>query len=74
MKPWRESQDIFEKEAYTQKLGRRIFESDKFEGIRYPSAKVNGEYNNVIFPDRLKRKSRINIYDPEDILTKIQIN
>lgn len=73
LKPWRESQDIFEDEAYTQVIGRLIYESNKFEGIRYPSAKVDGKYNLMIFPDRLKNISQTSVYDPDKILEKIKL-
>jgi len=71
LRPWRETQDIFEKEAYTQIVGRLIYESHKFEGIRYPSAKVEGKYNLMLFPDRLKNISQTSVYDPDKILEKI---
>jgi len=71
IKPWRYTQDVLGKEAYTQILGRLIYESAKFDGIRYPSAKVSKEYNLVIFPDRLKEISQISVYDPNQILKKI---
>jgi len=51
-------------ESYTQKLGRIIYESELFEGIRYPSAQVAGKYNLAIFSDRLQKNSFVKVYDP----------
>jgi RES domain-containing protein len=69
--PWRKIQDIDRKKAYTQTLGEAIYNSKRFEGIRYPSAKVRGKYNLAIFPDRLKEKSRIKVYDPDKLLEQV---
>lgn len=69
--PWRKIQDIEQKIAYTQLLGQLIYDSKLFEGIRYPSAKVKGKYNLVIFPNRLKKGSNIKVYDPDKILEQV---
>lgn len=66
--PWRKMQDIDRQEAYTQTIGRLVFESKIFEGLLYPSAKVPGKYNLAIFPTHLKPGSSIMVYDPEGIL------
>jgi RES domain-containing protein len=69
--PWRKIQDIDQIEAYTQTLGRLIYEFGVFEGIHYPSAKVKGKYNLAIFPDRLKAGSTIKIYDPDKLIEQV---
>jgi RES domain-containing protein len=69
--PWRKIQDIDQKIAYTQVLGQMIYDSERFEGILYPSAKVKGKYNLAIFPDRLKKGSSIKVYDPDKILEQV---
>ena len=66
--PWRKRQDIDEQEAYTQTIGRLVFESKIFEGLLYPSARVTGKYNLAIFPTLLKSGSSIKVYDPEGVL------
>lgn len=70
MESWR---DIQRKggESYPQTFGRIVYELDRFEGIRYPSAKVNGKYNLAIFPDKLKEVSQTSVYDPDKILKAI---
>lgn len=69
--PWRKIQDIDQKKTYTQILGEAIYNARRFEGIRYPSAKVKGKYNLAIFPDRLKEKSSIRVYDPDRLLEQV---
>lgn len=59
---------LSEKETYTQKLGRLIYESKLFEGIRYPSAQVAGRYNLAVFPGRLLKGSLLEVYDPNQNL------
>jgi len=65
---WRIPSD---KETYTQTLGRIIHETKIFEGIRYPSVIVKNKYNLGIFPDRLRKGSRIKIYDPQKLVKQI---
>jgi RES domain-containing protein len=69
--PWRKIQDIDQEKAYTQILGELIYNSKQFEGIRYPSVKVEGKYNLAIFPDRLKRGSNMKVYDPDRLLEQV---
>ena len=69
--PWRKTQDIDQKKAYTQILGQVIYANKIFEGIRYPSTKVKGKYNLAIFPGRLKRGSHIKVYDPDKLLEQV---
>lgn len=61
------------KEAYTQTLGRLVYESYKFEGIRYPSVVEKGKskYNLAVFPGRLKKGSNIKVYDPEKLVEQV---
>lgn len=59
------------KESYTQILGYLIYESKKFEGIRYPSAVVKDKYNIAIFPDRLKKGSEVKVYDPDKLIEQV---
>ncbi|MBU4257577.1 RES family NAD+ phosphorylase [Patescibacteria group bacterium] len=68
--PWRVPINT---ESYTQTLGRLIYESKNFEGIRYPSAapSVKNKYNLAIFPDRLKKGSEIRVYDPEKLVEQV---
>ena len=58
-------------ESYTQKIGRLVYESKKFEAIYYPSVKVKNKYNLAIFSERLKKKSHIKIYDPDKVIKNI---
>ncbi len=67
---WRIPMD---KESYTQTLGRLIYESKKFEGIRYPSSKIKGKYNLALFPDRLKKGTSIKVYDPNKLVEQTNI-
>ncbi|MCK4765709.1 MAG: RES family NAD+ phosphorylase [Candidatus Aminicenantes bacterium] len=69
--PWRKIQDVDQLKAYTQNLGRAVYDSQIFEGIQYPSAKVKGKYNLAIFPARLRKKSSIKVYDPDKILEQV---
>lgn len=69
--PWRKIQDIDQEKAYTQILGELIYNSKQFEGIRYPSVKVEGKYNLAIFPDRLKKGSGVKVYDPDKLLEQV---
>ena len=66
--PWRKKQDIDQIEAYTQTIGRLVYESNILEGLLYPSAKVPGRYNLAIFPDLLLPGSSVKVYDPEGVL------
>lgn len=61
---WRNLQDVDNKEAYTQILGRMIYESKELEAIRYPSVIKKGEYNLAVFTKILKKDSELKMYDP----------
>jgi RES domain-containing protein len=69
--PWRKVQDIDQEKAYTQILGQAIYDSQIFEGIQYPSAKVKGKYNLAIFTGRLMKESSLKVYDPDKILEQV---
>ncbi len=68
LSPWRVPSY---KESYTQTFGRLVYESKRFEGISYPSAKVDNKYNLAVFPDRLKKDSEIIIYDPDKTVESV---
>jgi len=54
--------------ARSQQLGLAVYESRRFEAILCPSAKdVQGSCL-AIFPDRLRRGSRLTIDDPEGVI------
>lgn len=66
--PWRHAQNMLGKEAITQRLGRLIRASRRFEAIVYPSHVDPNRSNLGILMDRLKQGSSIDIYDPERIM------
>lgn len=70
---WRKLQDVDDKEAYTQILGRIIYESERLEAIRYPSVVKKGKYNLAIFIGRLKKDSELKVYDPDKKISQIII-
>lgn len=63
--PWRHDQDILGKEAITQRLGRLIRSTKRFEAIVYPSKVDPSRSNLAVFMDRLRKGSAIDLYDPE---------
>jgi RES domain-containing protein len=65
---WRMAQAGGE-EAPTQLVGRAIFESGVFDGIRYPSSKNPGGVCVGVFPARL-RESFISVFDPDGTLAQ----
>jgi RES domain-containing protein len=67
IQPWRIPRD---KESYTQTLGRLIYESRRFEGLLYPSAKVSDKFNIGIFTERLQKGSKILVYDPDKLYSE----
>lgn len=48
----------------TQQLGQAVFESGRFQAIRYPSHKSPGKACLVMFPDRITDPSFIEVHDP----------
>jgi RES domain-containing protein len=64
VEPWRLKQA--RKEVVpTQILGKVIFESGRYEAIRYPSAQLPGHSCMVVFYERVVAPSLIEIVDPE---------
>jgi RES domain-containing protein len=61
--PWRLSQARGEL-VPTQTFGQAVFDSGRYQAIRYPSAKVPDKTCIVIFIERLNPPSFIEIYDP----------
>jgi RES domain-containing protein len=61
---WRYTQEQ-SGEAPTQMLGRLCHDSERFDGIRYPSSKnVTGGVCVAVFPDRLRKPAYLEVYDP----------
>lgn len=54
--------------APSQRLGVAVYESTRFEAILYPSAKDPRGSCLAIFPDRLRRGSRVVVDDPEGVI------
>ncbi|MFY9268995.1 MAG: RES family NAD+ phosphorylase [Candidatus Manganitrophaceae bacterium] len=66
--PWRYDQNVLGQEAFTQKLGRMIRSSKRFEAILYPS-KVDPSRSNLgILMDRIRKGSTVDLYDPDKIV------
>lgn len=66
--PWRYDQNVLGQEAFTQRIGRMIRSSKRFEGILYPS-KVDPTRSNLgILMDRLMKGSKVDLYDPDRIV------
>lgn len=59
------------KESYTQTIGRLVYESRRFEAIRYPSVRVKDKFNLAVFPQLLKKSSVIKIYDPDKVIENV---
>jgi RES domain-containing protein len=53
----------------TQKLGWTIYTMGIIEALKVPSAKIDGAYNLVIFPDRLIGNSFVQVYDKDGLIT-----
>ena len=54
--------------APSQRLGLAVYEGRRFEAILYPSAKDPRGSCLAIFPDRLRRGSRVRVHDPEGVI------
>jgi RES domain-containing protein len=61
--------DALKAETPTQRLGRHAYLSRRFEAIRGPSAQRAGGHTIAVFPERVVAPSRLEVYDPEAILT-----
>jgi RES domain-containing protein len=51
--------------AVTQQLGQMVFESGRFDGIRYPSTRRPRSCCLAIFPDRLQAPAFVEVFDPD---------
>jgi RES domain-containing protein len=49
----------------TQLLGAAVFETGRYQAIRFPSARAQGKACYVVFNDRVIPPSYLEIYDPE---------
>jgi RES domain-containing protein len=54
----------------TQHIGMVVHTMGTIQALKVPSAKINGAYNLVVFPDRLllEKTSFISVYDPDDLI------
>lgn len=66
--PWRYDQNVLGREAITQKVGRMIRSSKRFEAILYPSKVDPARSNLGILMDRLKKGSTVDLFDPDRII------
>ena len=55
--------------ASTQSLGMAIHNLQIIEALKVPSAKIDGAYNLVVFPDRLSGESFVQVYDEDGLVT-----
>ena len=67
--PWEYYQDRLKIAAYSQEIGRLVFESPQLEAIKFTSTKLAGNYNLAIFTNKLKLDSSIQLYDPDGDLS-----
>lgn len=54
--------------AATQKVGWAAYKMDGIEALKVPSAKVDGAYNLVIFPNKLSGNSFVKVYDEDGLI------
>lgn len=66
--PWEYNQDILRIAAYPQKVGQLAYDREDIEGILFTSTKVTNTLNLVIFPERVKSPSVMELYDPQNEL------
>lgn len=57
--PWRGVLDLTGSMPATWDLGKAVFESERFEAIRYPSAQLERRYCLVVFTEHLARGSSV---------------
>jgi RES domain-containing protein len=62
--------DALRGETATQRLGRLVYLSGRFEAIRAPSAQRAGGHTIAVFSERVTAPSRLEVYDPDGILTE----
>jgi RES domain-containing protein len=54
--------------AATQKIGWAAYKMDRIEALKVPSAKIDGAYNLVIFPDKLTGNSFVQVHDDDGLI------
>jgi hypothetical protein len=57
--------DILRIAAYTQKIGEMAYRNETIEGIMFTSTKISSGLNLVIFPEKLRSPSSLELYDPD---------
>jgi RES domain-containing protein len=62
--------DALRGETATQRLGRLAYLSGRFQAIRGPSAQRAGGHTIAVFSERVTAPSRLEVYDPDGILTE----
>jgi RES domain-containing protein len=60
--------DALKGETATQRLGRIVYGSARFEGLRGPSVQRVGGHTIAVFPERVASPSSLEVYDPEGLL------
>lgn len=55
-------------------LGQAVFESERFDGIRFPSAKVNRHYCVLILTERLGKGAKLTAHRPSEGLISLNGN
>jgi RES domain-containing protein len=66
--PWEYNQDILRIAAYPQRVGQLAYDREDIEGILFASTKVTNTLNLVIFPERVRSLSVVELYDPQNEL------
>jgi RES domain-containing protein len=66
--PWEYNQDILKIAAYPQRVGQLTYDQEDIEGILFTSTKVTNTLNLVIFPERVRSPSIVDLYDPQNEL------
>ncbi len=66
--PWEYNQDILRIAAYPQRVGQLAYDREDIEGIIFTSTKVTNTLNLVIFPERVRSPSVVELYDPQNEL------
>jgi hypothetical protein len=54
--------------AYPQRVGQLAYDREDIEGILFTSTKVVNTLNLVIFPERVRSPSVVELYDPQNEL------
>jgi RES domain-containing protein len=70
--PWEYNQDILKIAAYPQKVGQLAYDREDIEGILFTSTKVPNTLNLVIFPERVRSPSVVELYDPQNELDELE--